>query len=109
MDAYLEVKPFDVADARYGELGMMRGKRVFLVSGDLPYATPGEPEYRVYPSLRGHIWLKWPDPEPDYMLAREHSGRLNIVPIALASSVAGNDPIILRAYQDALSYSFERL
>lgn len=106
LDAYLEVKPRDVSDPRYGELGEMQGKRVFLVSGDMPAIPSSWLERDVYPNLMGHIWLKWPYDEPDYMLAREAQGRINIVPIALASSAAGNDPYILSAYIAASSYPY---
>jgi len=108
LDAYLEVKPTDVADLRYGELGQMREKRVFLASGDIPHVPHCWLEPDVYPNLQGHIWLKWPDDEPDYMLAREAQGRINIVPVALASAAKGNDPAILLAYLKASTESFER-
>lgn len=108
MDAYLEVKPCDVADPRYGELGEMRGKRVFVASGDMPFIPQGWSEPEVYPNLMGHIWLKWPDDEPDYMLAREAQGRVNMVPIALASTARGNDPVVLNAYLTASTTRFER-
>lgn len=107
LDAYLEIKPKDVADQRYGQLGEMRGKRVFLASGDLPTIPHCWLEADVYPSLRQRIWLKWPMDEPDYMLAKEAQGRINIVPIALTSSAKGNDPAILLAYGTASNQSFE--
>lgn len=108
MDAYLEVKPQNVVDQRYNELGEMRGKRVFLVSGNIPRIPEAPTEENVYAILEGHIWLKWPDDSPNYMLAREHQGRYNIVPIALASSASGYDPRVLHAYLCASTYEFER-
>lgn len=109
LDAYLEVKPCDVSDPRYGELGEMRGKRVFVVSGDMPYIPAGWAEDEVYPNLAGHIWLKWPDDEPDYMLAAERQGRINIVPLAYSSAARGNDPRILNAYLSASTYPYREV
>jgi hypothetical protein len=108
LDAYLEVKADNVQDPRYGELGEMRGKRVFLANADIPYVPHSWLEADVYPALRGHIYLKWPYEEADYMLAREAQGRINIVPIALGSAAHGNDPHILTAYMSAGSYRFGR-
>lgn len=108
LDAYLEVKPCDVVDPRYSELGEMRGKRVFVASGDMPQIPQCWLEVEVYPALREHIWLKWPDDEPDYMLAIEAQGRVNIVPIALASTASGNHPAVLNAYLTASTMRFER-
>jgi hypothetical protein len=106
LDAYLEVKPCDVVDPRYSELGEMRAKRVFVASGNMPQLPQGWSEQEVYPALMGHMWLKWPEDAPNYMLAREAQGRVNIVPVAYGSTANGADPEILTAYIAASSYSF---
>lgn len=110
LSAYLEVKPEDTEDPRYGELGALKGTRVFLVASDIPYVPFDRSERSVYGHLLGHIWLKWPEEYPgqqSYMLAREARGRINIVPVFLSSTAKGNDPEILAAYLAASSHSFE--
>lgn len=106
IESYVEVKPQNVQDPRYTELGEMQGKRVFLVAADIPFIPQSWLESDIYPALKDHIWLKWPDEQGNFMLAREAQGRYNFVPIALASSARGNDRRILSAYLTASTYRF---
>lgn len=103
---YVEVKPANVDDARFDELGETRGVRVFLVDATMPQIPRDRREPVIHAALRGHIWQKWPDNEPDYMLALEASGRANFVPIRRGSLADGTDYTILQAYIEASSYRF---
>lgn len=98
LDAYLEVKPCNLDDVRFAELGENRAKRVFVVSGDMPQIPSQRDEASVLKALSGHIWQKWPADDLSYMLAREAQGRINIVPVAPGSLASGLDEAILRAY-----------
>ena len=107
MDSYIEVKPHDVADPRYAELGLSRTSRVYLVHSNLPEIPRSwRDDAELYEHLRGAIHLKWPYDEPDQMLAREAQGRINIVPIASSSLAVGSDKQILWAYIIASSFHF---
>lgn len=107
MNSFLEVKPCDVDDPRYGELGLLEASRVFLVNGNLPDVPRWwSDETELLDALRGCIYLKWPDERTDFMLAREAQGRINLVPIAEASTARGDDPEILQAYVTASSHRF---
>ena len=107
LNAYLEVKPCDLDDPRYGELGLQEVSRVFLVNGNLPQVPRiWLSEAELLDALRGCIYLKWPDEAPDFMLAREAQGRVNIVPIQQGSTARGDDPAILQAYITASSHRF---
>lgn len=106
IDSYFEVKPHDVDDARYLELGDMKAKRVFVASGDLPNITPWRYTSELCAMLKDHIWQKWPAEAANIALVREYEGRYNLMPIADSPFISLSDPAILGAYIAAGSYRF---
>jgi hypothetical protein len=106
LESYFEVKPFDVDDTRHVELGVTRGKRVFVASGDLPTLTQWGHDDELVAMLAGHIWQKWPHEAQDIALVSEYKGRYNLMPIAVSPFISISDPRILGAYMDAGSYRF---
>jgi hypothetical protein len=109
LHAYFEVKPHDVTDPRHWQLGRLDGVRVFVGASNLPQVPRHQSLADLYRAMGPHIWQKHPrDPRP-FMLARERSGHINIVPMQASSMVRGDDPDILEAYAIASGVKFREV